>query len=358
MKGSDLPFFGQSTCTGKTKNGRPCENAAYYSVPSPLTNSRMIRCGVHSKKGKRKELKKDPNAKRKRENELKEHAETVEKKRKTDERGEITCVKMRMMKPVPLREGFLLVFPNNRHQNRVDGFGCASLSPMQLGPVKHGQKGLPDALTIENYHQFNKCFPVEVDEKNDPLPVLYEKQKKAYQDPVPHRHKYKREEILKMGCANANTPLFSIHLDQDGKERRYSYVDSRFFYCVWYEKLATQTDDFKRLKEKFDSGYSLCICGYDAYPPTKDLYDHYCDPSRPFGHELVLYSLLVGEKPWRRYFEENKEKYSPLSFSIYLLCLFGLALFHAASKSSPMSSFSVNESVCSIFDLSRLRLLR
>jgi len=309
------PYFGEAPCTGKTKAGNPCTNVAYYSVYSPLTKCQVVRCGVHSKKGHRSELLRDPNAKRKREQALEEHASSVEAKRNKQAKGQITCAKMRMMKPVELRDGFLLVFPNNKHQNRNDGYGCAALSPMRLGPVKHGQEDLPDALTIENYHQFNKVFPIEVDEDDKVLPVFYEKQRAAYLDPVPHRHKYKREEILKMGCVNANTPKFSLHLDADGKERRYTYVDSRFFYCIWYEKLATQTEEFKYLKTMHDKGYNLCIVGYDAYPPTEDLYAHYCDPSRPFGHELVLYSLIVGEKPWRRYYEEHKEKYEPVSFS-------------------------------------------
>jgi hypothetical protein len=32
----------------------------------------------------------------------------------------------------------------------------SALSPMKLGPVMHGQKDVPPATSIENYHQFNK----------------------------------------------------------------------------------------------------------------------------------------------------------------------------------------------------------
>lgn len=293
-----VAYFGEQPCSGVTKDGSKCVNKAYYK-----TKVGALRCGVHSKQNHRTKLKKNPNAKKIRERELELHAESVQKRRKPNERGDITCYKMRMMKAVPLVDGFLLIFPNRKHENRTDGYGCSSLSPMTLGPVKHGQPGLPDSISIENYHQFNKCFSFE-EKDGKILPVFYEKRKQAYLDPIPHRHKYK------------GVPLFSVHIDANGKERRYTYIESRFFYCIWYEKLAQQTSAFKKLKEQLTNGYNLCICGYDAYAPTKDLYSHYCDPSRPFGHELVLYSLLIGEAPWRRYYQEHKDKYEPLSFEI------------------------------------------
>ena len=299
-------FFGETNCS-------ECTRKAYYE-----TNNEY-RCGLHSKKDNRTKLKKNPKAKERRETELKLHKESVKKQRKLNTPGSITCYKMKMMKSIPLKKGVLNVFPNNKHKNRKDGYGCASLSPMQLGPVKHGQKRLPDAKSIENYHQFNKCFPIE-QEDGEILLKFYKKQRDAYNDPIPHRHKFKSSDIKKMNKefvnGNVNIPMFSIHKDGNGKERRYTYVESRFFYCIWYEKLALEQPHFQKLKQKLEDGYNLCICGYDAYQPTEDLYTHYCDKSRPFGHELVLYSLLIGEKPWRRYYEEHKEKYVPLSFKI------------------------------------------
>jgi hypothetical protein len=59
-----------------------------------------------------------------------------------------------MMKNPEHIEGFLKVFPNYKHQNRQDGFGCMKLSPKYLGPVDHGQPDLPPALNIENFHQY------------------------------------------------------------------------------------------------------------------------------------------------------------------------------------------------------------
>jgi hypothetical protein len=45
----------------------------------------------------------------------------------------------------------------------------------------------------------------------------------------------------------------------------------------------------------------LEIVGYDAFEPTSPLETHYKDQTRPFGHELVLYSLLKDERPWQAF---------------------------------------------------------
>lgn len=51
-----------------------------------------------------------------------------------------------------------------------------------------------------------------------------------------------------------------------------------------------------------NEGFNLNIVGYDAYQPTKTLEEHYLDDSKPFGHELVLYTLLsTTEYPWVKY---------------------------------------------------------
>ena len=304
-------YHGETTC-----DHAACTRKAYYS-----DNDGHVRCGYHSDRNKRQKLLVNPKRAVLRQKALVEHQENVkliaEEHKKQGKRGTVTCTKMRMMQNPDLQKGQLLVFPNNRHDNRSDGFGCAALSPMRLGPVKHKQPALPNALTIENYHQYNKHFPqLETMEKFRKLRT------QGYQDPVPHRHKYdsaKIRAINKSYVNGVNTPVYSIHLDATGKERKYTYVESRFFYCYWYETLAKQTKDYVNLVKMLDQGYNLNIVGYDAYEPREDdLYTHYCDASRPFGHEMVLHSLLViqdpRDYPWQRYYHEHKEKYDPVSF--------------------------------------------
>ena len=307
------PFHGSILCQAQIKSKNiPCKNGAYYEQDGKFL------CGVHSKKNFRKDLPKDPNEKQKLGLERKDHHLRLVKnaniRKEKGEKGTVKCFKMKMMKDVPLHEDYLNVFPNFKHQNRCDGYGCKALSPMSLGPVEHKQLNLPVALNIENYHQFNKVWPSEVDEYNDPLKSFYETQRKGYNDPTPHRHKVSLEERKKLNASgNKNAPLYSIHQDVLGNERRFSYTESKYFYCTAYEKLAKETTEFKKLQDDLENGINLMICGYDAYEITTDLYSHYCDPSRPFGHDLVLATLLIlkdpEEYPWRIYKRKHTNVY-------------------------------------------------
>lgn len=302
-------FYGQTSCqeTYKSgpKSGQNCNNQAYYQQDNEYL------CGVHSNKEERKKLPKDPDAGEKKEAELKRREELVKKLRKKG-KGDIICTKLKMMKAPEHIDGYLKVFPNYKHNNRKDGFGCSALSPKSLGPINHNEKDVPVALNLENYHQFSKVFSCEVGASGNPKEEFYKKRNEAYEDEIPHRHKFKREE-LKNITDNVNIPLYAIHII-DGKERRYTYIESRYFYCHYYELLAKETKEYKKLVKKLNKGTSLQIIGYDAYPVARDLMECYLDDSKPFGHELVLYSLLTIENsndyPWNKYYKEHKTLYT------------------------------------------------
>ena len=199
---------------------------------------------------------------------------------------------------------------------------------MRLGPVEHRQPGLPPALNIENYHQFNKVWPNEVEnnQNQNPSTAFHVAQLRGYLDPVPHRHKYDQKEMAelrkKVGGANKNAPLYSLHQTlQAGEEaRRFTYVESRYFYCKAYERLAKETADFGQLREKMRQGTNLMICGYDACPITRPLYEHYCDATHPFGHELVLYALLTVadplDYPWNQYRVAHPDIYENIAYCL------------------------------------------
>lgn len=303
-------FHGESKCQAVYGHGGGCRNGAYYS-----SNGRYL-CGVHSRTdATRVLLSKDPNSKAKKtaliEARKKEEEEAASRNRETGVKGQVVLSKLRMMKEPEHMPGFVKVFPNYKHGNRPDGFGCKTLSPKDMGPVEHGQAGLPVALNIENFHQFNKVFPSEVGEDGEPLPIFYETQQAGYVDPVPHRHKIEAK--------GKNVPAYSMW---NGKKM--TYFESRQFYCTFYERIATNLDEFKTLKQMLKDGYNLQIIGYDAYDVgDKTLEECYLDVSRPFGHELVLYTLLTCKKskyqtksgskpssggfeyPWRKYTTEK-----------------------------------------------------
>jgi hypothetical protein len=293
-------YYGETYCQKKKRSGDPCKFYAYFQVGTNYF------CGVHSNKNinERIKLPVNPN-KKKQKNDLlvsrqDDVVKTADENKKNSTRGTIVCYKMKMMKDVECRPGFYNIFPNFNHGNRKDGFGCPSLSPKSMGPINHGQKGLPPAKNLENFHQGNKVFPSEVDEKGNPLPLFYKTQLEMYNDKIPHRHK----EASKKN----NVPLYSIWIEADGKEKRMSYRDSRQFYCTFYEREALKSPEFKKLQTLIEYGFNLQICGYDAYDVSNDIEVHYLDITRPFGHELCLYVMLTTDAenyPWKKYKTED-----------------------------------------------------
>ena len=105
---------------------------------------------------------------------------------------------------------------------------------------------------------------------------------------------------------------------QDGTERRFTYVETRYFYCRQYELLAPATEAFQKLQSLIKTGHNLLIVGYDGYDVTRSLWDHYLDTSRPFGHELALYTLLTVSDPvmypWNIYKRQHPDVYADYAF--------------------------------------------
>nr|QBK92550.1 MAG: uncharacterized protein LCPAC401_01880 [Pithovirus LCPAC401] len=290
------PYYGSIKCQSSIKNGSPCKNKAYWKVKELPT----YRCGVHSRKLKdtRIGLNKNPNSKKNKQKLIETRKEEAEEAmRKNKERGNVICGKMRMMKKSPYVKGYLSVFPNFKHQNRKSGLGCSSLSPMSLGPVVHGQPGLLfDSLNLENFHQGSKVFSNEVDEKGNPTSIFFDEQKKMFKDKIPHRHK---EASLKK-----NVPLYWLWKMNDGTFKRFGYVESRQFYCTYFERLSKDLPDLKKLKDMIEEGWNLQICGYDAIDDltAENAEQYYLDEKQPFGHESILLCLLVLPEelyPWR-----------------------------------------------------------
>ena len=305
-------YFGETTCVASKRDGTPCGSKAYYTKNA----TGECVCGKHAKKAERTPLPKNPAAAANKQAEIDVHNSTCDAAAANNlasgNKGQVTCAKMRMMAAVELVPGFINIFPNFLHKNRKDGVGLPSLSPKAIGPVAHGQPGLPDSLNLENFHQGNKVFPSEVesdpatgDGKRKPTAAFYELREKMYLDPKPHRHKQAATSIGgKAGDKNKNIPLFSVWVDKDGTEHQIDYFTSRQFYCHFYERAVINNPDYKILLDKIGSGYNLRIVGYDGYAVTKTLMLHYCDTSRPFGHEMVLYTMLTAKPedwPWRKH---------------------------------------------------------
>lgn len=300
-------FKGEQDCSAiyksGLKKGQSCVNGGYY-----LQDGKVL-CGVHSDKAKRTELRVNPNK-----GKIKDAENTTREagvvaactaNMKAKRSGEVMSSKLGMRKEVPHFDGFQSVFPNRKHGNRSDGIGYPSLSPMSLGPIEHGQPELPPALNLENLFQSNKCFMSELGADGKPSKVFYDTRLAMYLDPEPHRHKV-------MPDGKPNQVAFSVWIDKDGSEIHLTYVQSRQVYCHFYEVYALKCPDFTQLKTGVDRGLNVNIIGYDGYDFRQAKGDTlqakfescYLDPSRPFGHELVLCALLVlkpSEYPWRKH---------------------------------------------------------
>lgn len=221
----------------------------------------------------------------------------------------LTKMGMRSKTEDLLKKGLTIIYPNYRHENRKGGLtGFSALSPMRLGPIK--ANGIV-YKTLESFHQFNKVYANEYNNEKKEIKEDFFKQLKigANQEPGKvWRHKYGKTKVehiknlKKILPKGPFTPLFSYH---EGKT--YSYLESRYFYCTYYESLVKETKEYKRLVKLVKEGLSVNICGYDA--PDCDKITHsfllecYKSPKRPFGHELALASLLYQElynikPPW------------------------------------------------------------
>ena len=162
--------------------------------------------------------------------------------------------------------------------------------------------------TIANIKMW--CFEVDVGADGKPTAAWLEQRKKGYRGGEGKRHSPSKSK------SEGNAPRFSVyyHLETN-KPKIFNYIQCRLFYCVWMERLVPHTREFKRLVELIDGGTNVLICGYDGYADgvSLTLDGHYADPVRPFGHELVLYSLLTvkdpRDYPWNRYWRDNGELY-------------------------------------------------
>lgn len=295
-------FYGDIQCQAVTKStGRRCTNKAYMHSRA----SSLYTCKVHRNKEDSVMLKRRPKEecerikqdRNDRDNKLAEEQATSNRAQGVS--GKISLYRMGMMKAVPSIPGYVKVFPNNKHQNRRDGYGCSALSPMRLGPVEHNQPGLPPSLTVEGFHQGSKCYPEEVDDAGNPSPLFYKAQLEQFKTDRPLRRKYK------------GRPEYFVWLSSMRGQHKLDYIESRQFYCNFYERLARETTEFQYLQTMHTSGWNLCICGFDAFHIDMEgdvvaaFEEAYLDRSRPFGHERVLAAMLLIEDasqyPWRKH---------------------------------------------------------
>lgn len=282
------PIYGATGCQAVVKStGKNCTNKAYFKTSGGYF------CGVHSKGVQREELQKDSKGleEQKKQDNL-DRQRVIEEARKTNKIGKVMVSKFEMRKAPQYAPGYLAVFPNRDHENRSDGLGISALSPMVLGPVNHVMKNLPPAKNLENYYQFAKISEESTTESRI----------QGYLNPEGQRH----------GSHGKGAKIFySVYYSPNGEARKYNYIQSRFFYCHYYEKLSVR--EIEKLKKVINDGYNIQIFGFDGHEIEKPLMEYYEDENLPFGHEIVIYCLLTindpEEYPWNIYRKKHPELY-------------------------------------------------
>jgi hypothetical protein len=326
IQDNQIIYYGELRCQGKLASGKNCKNGAYYFY------NNLYLCGVHSKSNQRTELPKQ-NKEEKEEKQKEEYKQKLEVINKIQYdnfinkcKGRILICRLGMMKKPSHFYGYLNVYPNEKDGGRKDGFGCPSLSPKVIGPVNHGQPNLPPSKNLENFHQSNKVFREEVDEFKNPTSLFYENRLRFYLDNEPHRHKYtsasrQDKSLIYRGTKeNPNIPFYSLWVDKTGKEHRLTYVESRQFYCNFYERAVSLDKSFLYLKDLVDKGLNIVIYDYDGYGMNTsferrnehdtsycmmyNIEKDYLDSRSPYGHGKVLYAMLMlkpEQYPWIKY---------------------------------------------------------
>ena len=306
-------YKGEKTCEGSYKSGakknQPCDRPAYYNVAGKLL------CGAHSKDTARVELPVNPNksqvAKAANDNREDRVVELMTMNMKEGLKGQVIVTKLYGRKNPEHREGFMSVFPNNKHGDRTDGLGMNTLSPMRMGPIVHFIPNAPIAKTLEDFWQSSKMYKCE-SQDGEPTEEYVRTRNAGFQNDKPQRHKKVRDFESGVVC--------SIWYDDKGGVHKLSYVESRQVYCTIYEHFARRSSQFAELVEARDNGMNLNIIGYDGHDvqryPGKTLKEKfevaYLDPKVPFGHEMCLQALLILEPndlPWRKYMTINVFKH-------------------------------------------------
>jgi hypothetical protein len=167
------------------------------------------------------------------------------------------------------------------------------LSPFAIGPVRFtdvdsdGREREFVALNFENFWQFGKVFPADVDAQGEPSAAWWALREHGWADPVPHRRPRGR------GILPLYAYWHGTHLD---------YAAARVqIYIRKYVELIDNHPAVGALRAMIAAGDNVQILGYDGRDFTADgltLAQCLADMTRPFGHELVITALLRGERPW------------------------------------------------------------
>jgi hypothetical protein len=277
-----LVYRGQEQCQQVLKNGKQCSHMSKFSVGT------SVFCNGHSKDNiNRLTLPKDRRGQEKRELAAHHQTQAAKKRARVNKEGSVVLCK----KTDKLLPEHLLVLP---FRTKLLGHLCESLCPKKMGPVRHGEYMVPAANTLHAYtifssvsHSDQTCECGRDWKHNAPKPDHQSERVKAFRAPKP------------------STKKLGTYAEFNG--RHYDAVEARWFFCHWYERLASFNAEFLNLKRMLANGMLLQIV--TSRVPTKSVYEHYIDKRVRIDQGFVLYCMLIGERPWNVYRERHLSVY-------------------------------------------------
>lgn len=181
-------------------------------------------------------------------------------------------------KRISIPEDAILINTTSRSKNWTRAFSPFFLGPCQLydGMV---------AANVENSWQFCKVYKCHIDENGDPTERYWEWAKAGWSNP--------RAERFPMG--KGAKPEYSLW-----NKQKLSYIEARNkIYVPLYYKAVKDLEEYKKLKELFNSGITIYLWDFDGYDYEKlgmSLIDVLNCPERTMGHAFVLARMLEAGK--------------------------------------------------------------
>lgn len=236
--------------------------------------------------------------------------------------GKLAAGKRR--KPI---SGVMDVFPNNTSTYREDGWAFPELCAQKIGPIYHEDPKTYPAKKLGNFKSGCDVYAFENDEETQlPKAIWWQRREALFDDYTPRKSKFRNEELALISMTNIGAPLYSYHwnmFEPDESKRKFekfSIVESRQFFCHFYEKIVQFYSSFIYLKNQMFNGYDICICGMGAYPTSatvEAIHAAYRNPCKEFGHEMTLFTMLVLWDrpflyPWRVYRNAREKDYEKI----------------------------------------------
>lgn len=233
--------------------------------------------------------------------------------------GKVTyrCID-RKTKPILPEHGVHHVFLQPRIAASAAGHHYLALSPWNLGPVTHRAPSLPAVDRLETYWRFGQAWPSELGLDGQLRDVFYQRRADAYAKQGLALRKFpqkeQRDQHDAVGAVNRSEALFFVHPDVKGVERFYTHIESRYFFCCAFEALASQREEFWRLKQWRLEGSHIVIFGLQERPNEDEpLWQWFESTQREFGAELALLAMLTtlepAQYPWHQYRRRNEDRF-------------------------------------------------